>query len=189
MKSLGTNGKTEADPGWRLCLFGTVRLQNENKLIELGGKAAALLVYLSENSNLNRNHIAYLLWPDDEEAGRKKNLRNLFYSLGQKTRDMVLSDAQTIPLQNTQTDTDLFEQYEQEGTVDSLEKLVDNYQIGFYTDFSDQYLLEYASWLETTRMHYQERVVAALSKLSALHMPAGNTQKAIQTTHRWLDGG
>ena len=64
----------------RIKLFGVPHVERDGERIFFPyNKINAMIYYLAVNETIPRTEIAGLLWPDEEEAIAKKNLRNAIY--------------------------------------------------------------------------------------------------------------
>jgi DNA-binding SARP family transcriptional activator len=161
--------------------FSTARLQS-------------ILAYLLLHHDIPqpRRHLAYLLWPDSNEASARNNLRQLIYQLRQAMPDpdrFLTSDANTIgwKLDNDQTlDMAVLEQALEQAAAAEKQQNPDLQRYGLELaaqTFHGALLPDcYDEWIAPERERIQAVMELALQKLIALQEEHRDYAAAIHTS-------
>ncbi|MDN0032636.1 AAA family ATPase [Oscillibacter ruminantium] len=136
-------------------LFGAPQITVDGRSVFFPyAKINALLYYLAVNKMASRDELGGLLWPDEDGAVARKNIRNAIYqakkSLGE---DIIISPQKSVLLMNEaldiESDTDLFSRAPQE----NLECYQGDFLQGFFLKEADAFEF----WVTKVRSGFQEK--------------------------------
>ena len=173
-------------------LFGALRLAWQGRALPLSGlpKTGPLLAYLLLNRlhSVEREHLAFLLWPDAPEATAKANLRRHIYDLQNALppspahTPWILRTARTLqwnPQAPYWLDVARFESLGE--TPEHLASAVDLYA-GDLLAYLDE------AWLVYERGRLAALFLGRLQALIEHHTAAGDYAQALECTQRILRG-
>jgi len=169
----------------------TISSVNTNRL-------RSLLAYLvlHARSPQSREYLAFLLWPDSEEAQARTNLRQLLHHLRKALPDgdrLIKTDAQTMywePDEGAEIDVSDFQsaiaaagesasRADVSGEKSALERAAALYEGDLLPDLYDE-------WLQPLREQLKQQRLAALSRLAELLEQAADYPAAIQVAERLI---
>ena len=156
----------------------------------------SLLAYLVLHARApqSREYLAFLLWPDSDEAQARTNLRQLLHHLRKAVPDgigLITADAQTISwCPEAESAVDVFDfqsaiaraaesaaRSDAAGERNVLESAVALYKGDLLPELYDE-------WLQPLREQLKQQLVAALSRLGELLEQAADYPAAIRITER-----
>lgn len=163
-------------------LFGMPAVERDGERIFFPyNKINAMIYYLAVNETITRTEIAGLLWPDEDEAIAKKNLRNAIYQAKRCVgEDFILSPKKLLlelnPALGISCDATLFS----EDPAAHLSVYDGPFLQGFYVKDSEQYDF----WVTRMRSFYEEKYIAHAYQQLEKEIEEGqneNVEKSIHT--------
>lgn len=166
----------------RIKLFGVPHVERGGERIFFPyNKINAMIYYLAVNETIPRTEIAGLLWPDEEEAIAKKNLRNAIYQAKRCIgEDFILSPKKLLLELNRSLDVVCDATCFAEDPVTNLALYDGPFLQGFYVKDSEQYDF----WVTRMRSFYEEKYIAHAYQQLEKQIEEGqneNVEKSIHT--------
>lgn len=139
-------------------LFGTPQILKDGEPIFLPyNKINALLYYILVVKTTSRDEVAGLLWPDEEPAIAKKNIRNAIYQAKKSMGvEVILSPKKSYLNLNENLDIEI----DTNDFMQSPEKNIDLYTGEFLKGFFLKDADLYESWVAKMRRIYEDKFVA-----------------------------
>jgi TolB-like protein/DNA-binding SARP family transcriptional activator len=187
----------------RIMLFGPPRIERDGAPVDLGRrKALALTAYLAATGTRHsRDSLAALLWPENDPASAKAELRRalslLSTTLGPASVEADRATAGLGP--GARVDTTLFRSLlaecrthghpEEETCPRCLPLLAEAVELAgadFMAGFSLAECEEFEAWTRGESETLRAARAGALARLSLLREEAGETSLAMEAVRRWL---
>lgn len=175
-----------------LTLFGDVELRRDDESIDVNArKTLALLAYLAVSARpQSREHLAALLWPDNDERRARANLRGALWTLNQTpAAAWIEASPDTVELRPVDLEVDAcrFEMLAaQEDDVVAQEEAVNLYSADFLSAFSLPDSSEFEAWAAARRQHYRRQALSALHRLTQAYLEQGDLGQAERLARRQI---
>lgn len=166
-------------------------------------KVRALLAYLAchPDQAFTREQLAELLWPEEEGATARRNLRQALYSLrqglGKRADDLVISDHNSLRL--ALGPRDFFDVREAEAAYRQgfpsgaevvpaeLSRVADLYTGDLLSGFTVHASVPFENWLITEQERFRDMAVQSLRALVDYFSTRGEYEPALDHCHRLLE--
>ncbi len=181
----------------RIELFGSLRVTCEGRPVTTvnTNRLQSLLAYLALHTEVPREQVAYLLWPDSSESQARTNLRQLLHHLRRALPDgccPLVSDNYTVQWRRDDCSVDVLEfdaalqeaADARESSDAGRERAALDSASRIYQD--DLLPGLYDEWLLAKRDHYRRQMAYALERLSLLSEHQGDYLSAILHAERLL---
>ena len=150
-------------------------------------RTVALLGYLAaEHRQIGREHLALLVWPDEEPSKGRANLSRELHNLTRILPDCWESNRQTVaftPTSNTIVDIyELLRLEEQERWEEAVDLLGGEFLEGLYLDDNH----EFDNWLLGERERWRGHSERVLKRVIEAHQRRGRYTEALQQAQRLL---
>jgi DNA-binding SARP family transcriptional activator len=165
-------------PALRIRLLGTFDMRVGEKPVPAldSARAESLLAYLliHRDAPQSRQRVAFLLWPDSDEAQARTNLRHVLHNLRRALPDLerfidvtprTLQWRPDAPLQLDLAELErALAEAEADKDVDALRRAVDAYTGDLLEGSYDEWVLEERDRLREAHLHTLDRLVALLEE-------------------------
>lgn len=153
-------------------------------------KALALLAFLvGEAPAVPRSRLADLFWSEQPEERARGNLRRVLHNLATVLPGTLLIDRQTVQFRSPAgciVDLRDFSDLVTQGTRTALLSAAALYRGPFLEGLELDESPEAEIWLLQEREQWQQRIIALLAQLTALHRDAGEWAAGLQVVERLL---
>lgn len=164
-------------------------------LAKLPSRAAeALLVYVACHPYaVSRDTLATLLWEGRTQQNARGNLRTILSGLRQVVGDYLIVTRHDVAFNHTadyHLDCAEFEallaEFDETGTVDTLQQAMDLYRGDFLAGFSLRDGLDFEEWVIQEQSRLQRLALSGLQKLVSLRLKHGDDSTSINLLKRLL---
>lgn len=167
----------------RVCMFGALRLEQDERPVTLGGKLASLCAYLLLHPQPHpREQLADLLSPDAPPERAARNLSALLYRLRQTLgSDWLEADEERIALRvvpDLWVDAWEFERLAASGDLEDQRRAVALYRDDLLPDIYDD-------WILPRRVALREEFLLCLARLGEQAEQAQDSARAFEYFHRF----
>ncbi|HRW09027.1 MAG TPA: BTAD domain-containing putative transcriptional regulator [Caldilineaceae bacterium] len=180
-----------------LNLLGTPEIYLEDQLLLRfrTRKAQALLIYLAAtNRNWTRDALATLFWPETDDAGARKNLRDILPSLRRQLGDYLLLDDEIIgidPTSQYKCDVVLFREIlERRAATIELTTLMSTlmlYRGEFLEGFATSRIsVDFELWVMREREQLQQLALMGFTTLCRRQQERGDFEAALAANRQLL---
>lgn len=189
----------------KLFLLGAPRIERDGQPVELGlRKAIALFAYLAITKHAqSRDHLAGLLWPEDDQISARSNLRRTLYRLQHEIGVGCLQVSQETIGISPETDLHMDVQEFEEVVAECLPEgqtnqtlsqdcrtrleraatlYADDFMTGFFLPDSEAF----EEWQFFERERLRQLLARVLVQRAHTHLLEGNPTDAIPLARRWL---
>jgi DNA-binding SARP family transcriptional activator len=154
-------------------LFGSPKiLLDQQPIPGLRRKNRALLCYLAaQRDPQSRDHLLTLFWPDNERASAQQILRTMLHDLRKHLGVSLLTEGDTLALENIEVDVRDFQAHLLRPTTDikSLRDTLTLYRDDFLKDFTLPDSPDFEDWAAAERERYRALAVRGWVALSRLY--------------------
>ena len=185
-------------------LFGLPTISVDGTPITLNRrKAICLLAYLvAAGVRQSREHLATLLWPDNDNTSALANLRHQLYILRRNIDDSLFSSSGAGIEIGDNVASDIQEYESCIHAVDtcahielaqcdncrlSISRAISIYQDDFLKGFTSSGSAEFDNWQSSSTESYRRSFIWLLSRLAYIHEQCGETERAIEVASRWQE--
>ena len=147
---------------------------DEREILFSYSKMQALFCYLLINKHDTREHLANLLWSDEEESIAKKNLRNAVYKIKKCfNAPILISPQKSIILLNPdiKIETDVYKFLMNEDEIDI-------YDGEFLQGFCPKNAVNFEKWMTDTKENLENMYIMRLNKKIEKELKQGNFEDA-----------
>lgn len=169
----------------RIKLFGVPHVERDGERIFFPyNKINAMIYYLAVNETITRTEIAGLLWPDEDEAIAKKNLRNAIYQAKRCIgEDFILSPKKLLLELNRSLGIVCDATQFAEDPKANLALYEGPFLQGFYVKDSEQYDF----WVTRMRGFYEEKYIAHAYQQLEKEIEEGHNEHVEKSIHTLID--
>jgi len=192
-------------PSFQIFLFGSPQIKLDNEVVTFPRrKAVALLSYLAVTQKTHtRDHLATLLWPENDQTSARSNLRRILYMLrkavgvdyfeitrqhvGLKPRedlwtDVIYFQTQIATVKKDHTEGDAI----CDTCIATLTDAVSVYAVPFMDGFSILGAPAFDEWQFFSAESLQQSLAESLQHLIEWHTTQATYSEAIPYARRWL---